>query len=182
MQNTLVVSCGSCCLFFEDYSRIWRRKENLLVFSCGFDYHLASPVLSLRVSADADQHFWCTLRTSAMSGENKNHLASPHILSCPCVSPDPGHGGFSSGWIARLTKKIRLRNSDGWRGVDFGIFIDFQLILLEMGVLVHPQLGLRFGAALPGAFFLRKTTHLLKKHAFEWFSNDFFMKKNLICY
>ena len=25
------------------------------------------------------------------------------------------------------------------------------------GVLVHPQLGLRFGAALPGAFFLRKT-------------------------
>ena len=29
---------------------------------------------------------------------------------------------------------------------------------MEMGVLVHPQLGLRFGAALPGAFFLVKTS------------------------
>ena len=36
---------------------------------------------------------------------------------------------------------------------------------MEMGVLVHPQLGLRFGAALPGAFFLRKTA-LKKKHDF----------------
>ena len=56
----------------------------------------------------------------------------------------------------------RRRNSDGWRGVDFWIFIDFQWILLEMGVLVHPQLGLRFGAALPGAFFPRKQ-HFWKK-------------------
>ena len=35
-----------------------------------------------------------------------------------------------------------------------------------MGVLVHPQLGVRFGAALPEAFFLRKTTHLKKKVIF----------------
>ena len=34
---------------------------------------------------------------------------------------------------------------------------------MEMGVLVHPQLGLRFDAALLGAFFLRKTA-LLKKN------------------
>ena len=27
---------------------------------------------------------------------------------------------------------------------------------MEMEVLVHPQLGLRFGAALPGAFFSQK--------------------------
>ena len=29
---------------------------------------------------------------------------------------------------------------------------------MQIGALVHPQLGLRFGAALPGAFFLRKIT------------------------
>ena len=61
----------------------------------------------------------------------------------------------------------RPRNSDGWRGVDFLIFVDFQCILLEMGVLVHPQLGLRFGAALPGAFFCRKTTFLRHKIHFH---------------
>ena len=33
---------------------------------------------------------------------------------------------------------------------------------MEMGVLVHPQLGLRFGAALPGASFIRKTALLRK--------------------
>ena len=34
---------------------------------------------------------------------------------------------------------------------------------MEMEVLVHPQLGLRFGAALPGAFFSRRKTALLRK-------------------
>ena len=53
-------------------------------------------------------------------------------------------------------------------GGDFWIFVDFQLILMEMGVLVHPQLGLRFGAALPGAFFYQK--------------NSTFEKKNMIFY
>ena len=33
---------------------------------------------------------------------------------------------------------------------------------MEIGVLVHPQLGLRFGAALPGAFFRRKTSLFIK--------------------
>ena len=42
---------------------------------------------------------------------------------------------------------------------------------MKMGVLVHPQLGLRFGAALPGAFFLRKTALLRKNMIF----NDFQM-------
>ena len=41
-------------------------------------------------------------------------------------------------------------------GVDFWIFVDFQWMLMEMGVLVHPQLGLRFGAARPGVFFSEK--------------------------
>ena len=45
-------------------------------------------------------------------------------------------------------------------GVDFGISIDFQWILMEMWFLVHPQLGLRFGAALPGAFFFSEKQHL----------------------
>ena len=40
---------------------------------------------------------------------------------------------------------------------------------MEMGVLVHPQLGLRFGAALPGA--LRKKALLRKNMIF----NDFQM-------
>ena len=47
-------------------------------------------------------------------------------------------------------------------GGDFWIFVDFQLILLEMGVLVHPQRGLRFGAALP--FFFVQKKQLLKKN------------------
>ena len=51
-------------------------------------------------------------------------------------------------------------------GVDFWIFIDFQWILLEMGVLVHPQLGVRFGAALPGAFASEKNSTFEKKHDF----------------
>ena len=43
---------------------------------------------------------------------------------------------------------------------------------MEMGVLVHPQLGLRFGAALPVAFFRRKTA-LLKKQ--KMIVDDFHM-------
>ena len=40
-----------------------------------------------------------------------------------------------------------------------------------MGVLVHPQLGLRFGAALPGACFFAEKQHFVnvKKHAFQIF-------------
>ena len=38
---------------------------------------------------------------------------------------------------------------------------------MEMGVLVHPQLGLRFSAALPGAFFSYKTSLLGKNNIFE---------------
>ena len=53
---------------------------------------------------------------------------------------------------------------DGW--VDFWIFIDFQWILMEFGVLVDPQLGLRFGAALPGAFFSQKNNTFNKNHDF----------------
>ena len=52
---------------------------------------------------------------------------------------------------------------DGW--VDYWIFIDFQWILMEMVALVHPQLGLRFGAALPGAFFSEKQ-HFCEKTQF----------------
>ena len=63
--------------------------------------------------------------------------------------------------------KCRLRNSDGWRGVDFLIFIDFQWVFMEMGVLVHPQLCDLCGAALPGAFFSQKNTPLKKKHDFS---------------
>ena len=33
---------------------------------------------------------------------------------------------------------------------------------MKIGVLVHPQLGLLCGAALPGAFFLRETFFLEK--------------------
>ena len=44
---------------------------------------------------------------------------------------------------------------------------------MEMGVLVHPQLGLRFGAALPGAFFRRKTALLRKNMIFADFSMIF---------
>ena len=35
---------------------------------------------------------------------------------------------------------------------------------MEMRVLVHPQLGLRFGAALPGAFFSRKGMTFVQKN------------------
>ena len=40
----------------------------------------------------------------------------------------------------------------GWRDVDYWILVDFQLILMEMGVLVHPQLSILCGAALPTFF------------------------------
>ena len=58
-------------------------------------------------------------------------------------------------------------------GVDFGIFIDFQWILMEMGVLVHPQLCDLCGAALPGAFFSQKNNPFKKKHDLLLFVNDF---------
>ena len=35
---------------------------------------------------------------------------------------------------------------------------------MEIWVLVHPQLGLRFGAALPGAFFSQKNITFVKKN------------------
>ena len=57
---------------------------------------------------------------------------------------------------------------DGGRG-DFLIVVDFQMILLEMGVLVHPQLGLLFGAALPVAFLIRKKSLVIKAHVFIYF-------------
>ena len=53
------------------------------------------------------------------------------------------------------------------------MIIDFQLIFMEMGVLVHPQLGLRFGAALPGAFFSEKNITLSKNMIFYDFSMIF---------
>ena len=40
--------------------------------------------------------------------------------------------------------------------------MDFQLILVEIGVLVHPQLGLRFGAAMP--FFIQPKNNTLPKN------------------
>ena len=52
-------------------------------------------------------------------------------------------------------------------GLIILIFIDFQWNLLEMGVLVHPQLCDLCGAALPGAFFSQKNTPLKKKHDFS---------------
>ena len=44
---------------------------------------------------------------------------------------------------------------------------------MEMEVLVHPQLGLRFGAALPGAFFRRKIALLRKDMIFHDFQMIF---------
>ena len=41
-------------------------------------------------------------------------------------------------------------------------FVEFQLILLKIGGLVHPQLGLLCGAALPGAFFQTNSTFYKK--------------------
>ena len=45
---------------------------------------------------------------------------------------------------------------------------------MEMGVLVHPQLGLLCGAALPGCFFLKKQH--LKRQVLSWFLNDVSLK------
>ena len=74
--------------------------------------------------------------------------------------------GIGASWKSmHHLHKFRLRNSDGWRGVDFWILIDFQWHLLEMVVLVHPQLCDLCGAALPG-FFLSENTPLKKKHDF----------------
>ena len=53
------------------------------------------------------------------------------------------------------------------------LFVDFQGVLLEMGVLVYPQLGLRFGAALPGAFFSGKNITFVKKMIFDYFQMIF---------
>ena len=44
---------------------------------------------------------------------------------------------------------------------------------MEMGVLVHPQLGLRFGAALPGAFFYQKNITFSKNMIFADFQMIF---------
>ena len=53
---------------------------------------------------------------------------------------------------------------------------------MKMGVLVHPQLGLRFGAALPGAFFSQKNSTLEEKtHFFMIFKNKS-IEMDLICY
>ena len=54
----------------------------------------------------------------------------------------------------------------GLQGVDYWVFVDFQLILMEMGVLVHPQLGLRFGATLPFVFLQKNNTFAKKKNCF----------------
>ena len=35
---------------------------------------------------------------------------------------------------------------------------------MELGALVHPQLGLRFGAALPGAFLSAEKQHFYEKN------------------
>ena len=53
---------------------------------------------------------------------------------------------------------------------------------MEMGVLVHPQLGLRFGAALPGASFSQKNITFDEKHYFFVIFKRFFIKMDLICY
>ena len=42
---------------------------------------------------------------------------------------------------------------------------------MKIWVLVHPQLGLRFGAALPGAFFSEKNTIFEKNIIFDDFSS-----------
>ena len=47
-------------------------------------------------------------------------------------------------------------------GLIFGFLLIFDRFVLERGVLVDPQLGLRFGAALPGAFFSQKNSTLKK--------------------
>ena len=44
---------------------------------------------------------------------------------------------------------------------------------MEVLVLVHPQLGLRFGAALPGPFFVRKTRLFRKNMLFYDFQMIF---------
>ena len=52
---------------------------------------------------------------------------------------------------------------------------------MKMMVLVHPQLGLRCGAALPGAFFSEKH-HFLEKALLFVIFQLFFAKKDLIYY
>ena len=44
---------------------------------------------------------------------------------------------------------------------------------MKMGVLVHPQLGLRFGAALPGPFFSQKNSTFEKNIIFDDFQMIF---------
>ena len=44
---------------------------------------------------------------------------------------------------------------------------------MKIGVLVHPQLGLRFGAALPGAFFSQKNCTFEKNRVFQDFQMIF---------
>ena len=67
--------------------------------------------------------------------------------------------------------------------VDRRLFIGFLLIfsglLLKMGVLVHPQLGLLCGAALPGAFFAEKH-NFYEKHITVMIFKYFFINLLLI--
>ena len=62
------------------------------------------------------------------------------------------------------------------------MFVDFQWILMQMGVLVHPQLGLLCGAALP-VFFSQKNTHFNKTYLCIFMIFELcFIKIDLICY
>ena len=54
-------------------------------------------------------------------------------------------------------------------------------ILMKMWVLVHPQLGLLCGAALPGAFFLSEKPHFWENTLFVMIF-EIFSKIDLICY
>ena len=64
------------------------------------------------------------------------------------------------------TSKIRWFDDLMDFGREWGVWIG-------NGGVGASQFGLRFGAALPGFFFSRKTWPSLKKHDFWWFSNDF---------
>ena len=52
----------------------------------------------------------------------------------------------------------------------------------NMGVWVHPQLGLLCGAALTGAFLSQQNMIFEKEYHFDYMYMSFYEKKNLICY
>ena len=62
------------------------------------------------------------------------------------------------------------------------MFVDVQWILLKMGVLVHPQLSLLCGAALPGALFSLKNMTFQNKHVFFRIFELLFVEMDLISY